>query len=277
MTPETVLDRVDQQRPGDLPAPVPNGEKEPEPGKNGQKKRRAHRNRRKAVNIVLPVLAVLSVIAAARLLVSSTTSGAKAAAEAFGQTKAEEEERIYQEYYDSSYAAAEAEYHVSNRGEIYIDSVKEKANLEVLQVSAVEHSLIDEDGTISWLEATGTGVFTVDLAAGEYLIDNERSYVLARVPQPAFTNATISNEERLLFEDGTLKILGVELLNGNTKEGEELAQRQREEVYVALKEDIASNQRFFQSAQTSARNVIVNLIRELNRDIPGLTVEVEFI
>lgn len=206
----------------------------------------------------------------------------KTAVKAFAKAKTAEEENTYNNYYEASFAKAEKEYHVSNRVKIQVDSVKEKASLDVLEVSSVADIIDDgtenDQGAISWLEATGTGVFVVDLAAGEYLVDQERNRVLVRVPEPKFDRLKISKTEQKLFKDNTIKILGTFQFNdGSTQAGEALAQKQRIQANTQLREEIVSNQRFFESAKSSAENLIINLVKELNRDIPDLIVEVEFI
>lgn len=273
MTTGTVLDRAEDKLLLSRPE---------YPEENGGKDKKRQTPKVIVFNILFVVIAVIAVAVAAHLLTDSIATGANAAMNAFGPTKDAEAEKIYNDYYNRSFSAAEAEYHVRNQVMINIGSVQEKSKLEVLRVSAVEYVIDDgtgnDAGVTSWLEATGTGVFTVDLAAGEYLVDNERHYVLVRLPEPEFTNASINHAELKLYKDNTVKILGsFEFNNGSTSAGEELAQHQREEAYMELKEDIASNQRFYQSARTSAENLIINLIKELNRDIPDLVVDIEFV
>lgn len=176
-----------------------------------------------------------------------------------------------------SYNMGEASNHVKNRGTISIESVQEKAELEVLKVSDVEYITNEkkEDKVTSWLEVPGNGVFTVDLSMSEFIVDDARHYVLARVPKPEI------NAENIEIETQKVKIIAYEnnhwvFDNGSVEEGEELVRKQLSEAQTKIQEDIQSNERYFDIAQTSARNNIKQLIKSLNEDIPSLDIEVEF-
>lgn len=206
--------------------------------------------------------------------------GAEAAGNAFDVAKVAEKAKVYDEYYERHLAAAKENYHVSNRTVIVIDKMRECAQLEVLRVNAVGYSMEDQKDNrtaTSWIKVSGTGVFTADLAASEYLVDNEHQYIRIRVPKPELTHFTIETREQLIYEDGTLEpISGFSIFNGSNREGTNLAQKQVSQASLDAKASITSNQRFHQSAEKSAQILITNLIKEFNPEIPDLTVEVEF-
>lgn len=176
-----------------------------------------------------------------------------------------------------SYNFAEARNHVKNRGLISIESIQEKADLEVLKVSDVEYITNEktEDKVTSWLEVPGTGVFTVNLSMGEFIIDDMRHYVLARVPKPEIKTYNIDiNQEKI-------NILAYQnnhwfFDNGSVDEGESIAQRQLSEAKTKIQEDILSNERYFEIAKSSAESIIKQLIRSLNENIPDIDIEIEF-
>ena len=190
-----------------------------------------------------------------------------AATEAYGSAKDARVKELRQEYREMGYAKGEEEYHTSNRIAIKIDNVKETAKLEVMLVSDVVY-IINDDQNHVWTKATGTGVYTVNLAAGEYLIDSERQYVLVRVPKPELT-VNLDNVERLFFKNEGFK-------NGSIGEGEELARKQRSDAQIQLLKDIKENQEFYEYAEDSAITLIKSLVREFNLEIPELKVDVEF-
>lgn len=175
-----------------------------------------------------------------------------------------------------TYNLGEAAYHVKNRGIISIDNIQERADLEVLAVSDVEYITNENSGDKdkSWLEVPGTGVFTVNMAMSEFVIDDVRHYVLVRVPKPEIKtdNIDIKTEEIkiLLYKNERW------LDNGSIEDGEELARRQMSEAQAIIQEDVQSNERYFEIAKSSAESIIKQLIKSLNKDVANLDVEVEF-
>lgn len=223
------------------------------------------------ITAVSIVIAVLLALLCFRYYTKAIALGTQAASSAFQEAKDAQADAAYQYYYDSGYDAAEARYHTSNQVSITVGSVQEQAKLEVLYASAVAYVTTTQDKVTSWLEATGSGVFTVNLAAGEYLIDNERSFVCVRVPKPELTSITIDDIQRLLYEDDRF------IRNGSIVQGEDFAREQIASAEAQIKDDLSSNQRFYLSAENSAKAMIASLIRELNPDIEELNVEIEFI
>ena len=192
-----------------------------------------------------------------------------AMAEAYGSVKDTKVEEIRQEYREKGFADGGEDYHTSNRITISIDKIYETAELEVMKVSDVVYIIDEDEKDQAWLKATGTGVYIVNLTAGEYLIDSERQYVLVRVPKPEL-KVNLDNTELIFFNNGGL------ITNGSIGEGEDLARKQRGEAQIKLLEDIESNQLFYQCAEDSAKTQIESLVRMFNNKIPDLEVDVEF-
>ncbi len=223
------------------------------------------------IAIVLSIVMIFAIVLIFRDLVSS---GAKALHNSYTNAYNEQRNATYQEKYDSYKESAEEKFHVSNRVSIYVGNLKEEEKIEVLKVSDVEFIIEDKDNNdenvISWLEVPGEGVFVVDLKAGEYVIDNERAYVLVRVPYPELTNITIdyANVQKILFKD--------DIYNGSYKEGEELAKQQLSQAELLIKKEFTSNQNFFKNAQEAAISTIETLVKQLNPEVDNLVVDVEF-
>lgn len=120
------------------------------------------------------------------------------------------------------------------------------------------------------MEVPGQGTYVVDLQTAEFIVDNKRSYVLVRVQHPELTNITIdySNVQKLFFKN--------DLLNDSCKVGEDLARKQLRSADMLIKKEFASNQHFYLSAQEAAVSIIQCLVKQLNPEVPKLTVEVEF-
>lgn len=218
---------------------------------------------------------IFCMIAGIILILSGTVkTGASALASGYLTSYETEKEAAYEEKYEDYKTSAEEKYHVSNRVSIYIGGLEETQKLEVLKVSDVEFMIVNEednqDKLTSWLEVPGEGTFVVDLKAGEYIVDNERAHVLVRVPYPELTSVKIDykNVDKILFKHG--------IMNKSYRVGEELARQQLNEAEVLFRKEFLSNQTFFLSARKSAGKTIEALIRQLNPEIPELTVDVEF-
>jgi|GEM_PF-2127977 len=206
---------------------------------------------------------------------------AKKASEKYESTKNETIQSIYNDYYDKSYEKAEKTHHVKNEVTINITSLKETSKLEVIKVNDIDYEIWDnEDESLiekitpskkvqSWLEVPGKAVYTVDLQASEIIVDNERRYVLLRIPRPEITEFTIDYENVNILE-----LDGGDMQNVNM--GADTAREQLKSAEQTIKHNISTNQRFYKSAEASSVTILTNLVKDLNADISDLTVEVEF-
>ena len=219
------------------------------------------------INKILVVACVVVTGAIIYLLTGTVDKGVAAMSNSYNEAYSYEKDLAYSEKYDSYKQSIEKRHHVSNNVSIEIGELRETQKLEVLKVSDVE--FIIEEG----LEVPGEGVFVVDMAAGEYIVDNERNYVHIRVPYPELTNVKIDYADvgKVLFENGIFFYN-----NEDYATGEELARKQLDIASMLIKKEFISNQRLYLSAQDAAKTSIETLVRQLNPDVEGLSVEVGF-
>lgn len=229
-----------------------------------------------AWTIILLLLLSVIVIASIYVVRYSIANGVSTAKDSFSTSFEAAKDETYSQYHDMAFQYSEAEHHVSNDVTITIRAVKEKSALEVLRISDVVYIIDDgeetKSGTTSWLKVSGTGVFTVNLSAAEYVVDNERHYVLVRVPRPELdsSNISIDNFEALYFSENTWSS------SNSVKSGEDLARNQLSEAKQNIQEDFEANEQYSKLAEASATSMLAALIRGINPDVEDLEVEVEF-
>ena len=207
------------------------------------------------------------------LLLLLFNSGINVLFDNYEETYSAEKDSAYQAQYTKYYDRAEKKNHVSNEISISINELEEIADLEVLTVSDTECITQNADksngNVTSWVKASGTGTYTVNLKDAEYVVDAGRSYVLIRLPSLEIKNIRLDQLEDILFKKEGIG-------NGNFKEG--VAQNMHEEEYAlqAITASIEANQYFYEYAENAAISTIKRLVTQLNPDVPDLTVEVEF-
>ena len=233
---------------------------------------------------------VVCIIGIVYCYIHTMSVGTASAIAEYQSVKKEVVNNVYDEFYQKAYDISEEQHHVSNRVSITLGSLKEQTKMEVLKISQVEYitpkddesgvidnilssiSAIFKDDVISWLEVPGYGVFTVDLRSSESIIDNERGYVLLRIPSPKLSEFSIDykNVEILNFED-------TGLFKNSAKIGVDTAQKQLQSAELTMRQNASSNQKYYRAAKESAEKILSNLVRQLNPQIENLTVDVEFI
>ena len=195
--------------------------------------------------------------------------GAAAAASAYGTAYESEQTASYETLYQKAYDNAEENYHLSNRVQISIDRLTETAKLEIIKVNDKELITEAPKGVTEWWEVEGEGTFTVDMQAAEFIIDNSRRIVIVRLPNPELGSISITKRERRLYKTTFLR-------SGNDSSGTDLAEKQESEALLRIRNSLLSNPYISEVAQNIAQNMVTNLIRQVNPDVPDLTVEVEF-
>ena len=115
-------------------------------------------------------------------------------------------------------------------------------------------------------------VILIDLKAAEFIVENERAYVLVRLPYPELTNISIDSQNVVPL---LLKNSGF-IVNGSYQKGEARARKQLEEAELLVRREFASNQYIFLNAQEAAISTIKCMIQQLNPGIDNLTIDVEF-
>lgn len=169
----------------------------------------------------------------------------------------------------------EKKYHVSNKITVSLNNIDEDQKLEVLRVSDIEFIIVEGENNsnniTSWLEVPGEGVYTVDLKGAEYIVDEENSYILVRVPNPELRYVTIDykNVKKLLFKND-------KLFNDSFSVGESLAKDMLDQGDLLIRKEFSSNQNYYKNAQESAISSIQYIIKNLNKDVDNLQVDVEF-
>ena len=253
---------------------------EPKPPKEKKPAKDFHPDRfiKKNKVTIQRITAIALLLLCVCLLFGSIDVGAKAAKESYEEVYAQEKDTVVQEYYQRAYDKAEAENHITSLVIIRIENVQEVQNLEVLKVYDTEivtkektskFAGIDTRKVTAWFEVKGHGTYIVDLKAAEFIKDDERQYVLVRVPAPELTDITCGSPEEILYHN---KGIG----DGNDSEGTDLANEAAIEAQSLIENALRSNQYMYVEAKKSAESSIQNLVKQFNPDIPDLVVEVEF-
>ncbi len=209
------------------------------------------------------------------LMRNAMQRGAESAEAAYERTKKETAETVYEKFYGMYYKLAERENHVRNTAVIRIEGSRERTTLEVLKaydVAFIAEEPQDNDENITvWLEVPGEAAFAVDLSVSEFLADNIRGCVIVRAPAPEITMCAIDNGniQRLYWDN--------DWRNDSISRGEALARRHEKEADRLLREAFGSNRDFARSAEDAAENLLTDLVRSWNPDIPDLQVVVEFV
>lgn len=234
-----------------------------------------------AMYIALGLLAAIIICVVIGIVVyrSAAAKFVSAMGESYRQATDTAAKETYDRFYENSFNTAQAQNHVKNQVSISVGSLREDTELQVLKVQDVEYAF----DTLSskeekWLRVTGSAVFTVNLAASEFLIDDARQYVLVRMPKPEAGGfdlkqwKDISPEQSKNFVD---TITGI-FAGDHSDEESQLFDKLSSEAYAKLQKEVASSPDFYQAAKDNAITSITNIIKGLNPEIPELKVEVEF-
>lgn len=225
---------------------------------------------------------VVLVIAGALMLICAAAIGGKALESSYQAAREAAENEVYQTYYDWGYQ----NYRVTNEAKIQIDSLKQESKLEVLKVRDMVYQLEEKDGNEAWwdavigiftkeptvwLEVPGEGVFTVDMKESEFIVDEERQYVLIRVPDLELSNFEIvyDDTKTLYYQDGGW-------MHNAVGDGIDEVKSQVEAAQNQLMRNIQSNQQFYKAAKEATKRILTDWVKKLNPEMPELVVEVEF-
>ena len=210
------------------------------------------------------------------LLTNSVDKFGSAAGVSYNNTYSSTKQEVYDDFYQKARNKAEADNHVSNRVDIVIDDIREISKLEVFESYDTEYVIHDFDEYEAWYELNGTCTYFIDLDRSEFLIDNERKTVTLRIPRPE-QKFNFEPINKLLYDDGTIKILGVELNNGSIAVGVNDANNAYNEGRELIKNHFTGNKKLMNSAQESAIRILENLVKDANSEIEDLKVEVKFL
>lgn len=187
------------------------------------------------------------------------------------------EQNAYNGIYQTAFDIAEAQNHVSNYAVISVESIQKVSRLEVLTVSGSEFVIKNADSDnkpVSWLEVQGTGVFTVELSAGEFIVDPKRQSVLVKIPKPVLTECTVTGTGKHFWNNGGIFY---NFFKGSVADGVRLSQEQMSEGRMKLETSMRQSRVFNEASQKAAKNMIKSLVQQWNPNVPDLQIEVEFI
>ncbi len=225
---------------------------------------------------ILTIGIVATVLCSNILLRQAVWKGVDSAVHSYAEAKDKTYQTTYQEYENVGFSIAEANHHVSNSVLIDIAEIKKTAKLEILRVQdtefIIENAEDNDENITAWLQVSGNGVFTIDLQTAQFLTNQEKKSVIIKLPKPQLTECTLDEGsiEKLLFKNQIFQ-------NETPREGESLADKQTKEAYARIKDEFMTNPIYVKSAEQSAENILCSWIKELNQDIPELTVEIKFV
>lgn len=249
-------------------APVKKGGPKHPAAKKKSKKRKNH------TAVLMCCLNIALVVGIVLLFMDSFVAGLSAIPDSYKDAYSSERDAAYDKQYDKSYQKAEKEYHTHNAISVSLNDIQEVAKLEVLQLYDTEYEIEtpddNDDNTQLWLKIPGKGCYTVNLQAAEFIIDEDREYVLARIPYPELSNITVDedNTETLLVESG--------VFNRDYSTGEDLISKHMASAQTKIKKAFERDQRSYKSAQEAARRSVISIVKQLNPTVTNLTVDVEF-
>lgn len=191
-------------------------------------------------------------------------------------------------FYNAVFELSESAHHLSNDITIQIQGITEIRNLEVLNVFLTDYQVWPEQETSggvldivvdpligdaeAWIRFDGIGIFTVSLQNADFILDEQRKSVLVRVPSPVMERVLIQQDE-----DDVLYTSNAGLFNNASDTGQQLVLSLTQKAQQDMTAKARSNPEYYAQAKASAEKTITQLIKNLNPDLPDLTVEVEFI
>lgn len=191
-------------------------------------------------------------------------------------------------FYNAVFELSESAHHLSNDITIQIQGITEIRNLEVLNVFLTDYQVWPEQATSggvldivvdpligdaeAWIRFDGIGIFTVSLQNADFILDEQRKSVLVRVPSPVMERVLIQQDE-----DDVLYTSDAGLFNNASDTGQQLVLSLTQKAQQDMTAKARSNPEYYAQAKASAEKTITQLIKNLNPDLPDLTVEVEFI
>ena len=231
------------------------------------------------------VLLIIGMVVASILLIRKAGTYAGEAADraiaaaknAYTESKEESKKKAKEDFCTK----AKEQYKVEVHSDITISSVKETANLNVLECQTTDYFYRDlpEQKITACLKVTGGGKYTVNLKNAEYCIDQDRSAVYIRLPQPVFEYIGELNEESMHFNKEGIQIGPFQWGDGTTKEGSDLLDEVRAEASEKLSEELSSDPelKYMEAAKKSAQKLLTELVHAANPNIPDILVDISFV
>ncbi len=272
------------------PDPEMHETEEPKPVRSGIISKKA---------IISAAVCLVAAAVCAVILCKIQENAFRIAGENFNSALAAERENTYDKFYNLGYDIGEKRSHISNDVLVDVNKIKEVEVLEVLDVSAsdVKEYKFDNELTnpanvflelvrfvtgeqvdapppeaVVWLEGSCIGTYEIDLKSSEVIIDNANKYVLVRLPSPSLRFISHDFEVKY-FNNGTGTLRKV--FDGSAQRGLDAAIQDTADMTAHL-HDILNDRDQSDHAREQAEILVVDLIKDLNSDVPDITVDVEF-
>lgn len=225
------------------------------------------KNAKKTPFFIMYTIIIILFVLCVSLLWISCKIKVDEAKNAYDKAKPESENIGYENTEKKLFGLGEKRYHTSNRIDISIDGIEKDHFLETLKVKEIDYYIHNGDENIkskAWYKIIGEGTFVVNMDLAEIITDEERNYILIKVPLPTLqTDAFNVTVEQFYFDKGNFE---------GIKKGEELASMAEKEGYKKIKAKILGKQEYFKCAKNSAKSQLINLAKECN---PGIDVNVD--
>ena len=238
------------------------------PETNRQKKKSDEASRKNKILLIAAVVLVVQIILAVIIGKALFRSG-------YDNSKKSTSAKIRQDAYNTVYDITENANHTSNKVSIALDDIRERSDLEVLEVETNYLYVSDEEdrakAQLIWYMIPGTGTYTVDLKTTEFLVDNERQHVLVKAPLPVITKFTEEKARELEYRDDRF------IFKGSVGEGEKTARKMLYKAHVEMMKNLEDNTGYLEAAKDSAVRLITSMIKAVNPSLTRLSVTVEFL
>lgn len=225
----------------------------------------------KKKTIIMVVIAVFLFVLCVVLLALAYAKQKDAAISAYNDVKVSASDTAYENMRQKLLELGEKRYHTSNDIGISIEGITRVSSLEALEITEIDYFIYsgeEEFNSEAWYKVKGTGTFTVNMELAEIITDEERQYILIRVPEPAIqpNDFNIVDIKQFHFESKMFE--GVD-------SGIGIAEKAEKECYKNIKSKVINNQNYLKYAKNAASDLLVGLAESCNQEI-NLTVDVEF-
>lgn len=226
------------------------------------------------------LITTISVISSAILLTISGVNAKTSCEDTFSRVYEETRQDTYDQYKQQAFDYFEKQNHVSNRAVLTVGSIKEENSLEVLSVSdcwiKISDPDDDADRTTRWVEFNASGVYTVDMSASEFIIDDYNDFILVKLKTPQLNHIALGTDTKVYlytYEKGFLK------WNGDYDSGVKMMLNDRAEALDKLTELLESNDANLAKAKASAESLIRTFIKNVNPgvDLKDSDIQIQFI
>lgn len=230
------------------------------------------------------IIAIMGIVLLWNMMIRTAVG---TAVDSFFESSETAKNQSHEEYYNKAYAKAEDQFKSTHNVSLNIGAIRKTAKLETLSIYEETYVIETEEqkkkGIYLWTKFGGYGTYTVDLKEAEIIVDDANQYISIRIPEPELTEFSLDEDESmvLMYKDRSKEVKipflpPQKFFGGSYSEGFALYDGQKKEASKTIRENIASNQDYYNSAKESAIVQIEKLIRSLNPKVPDLKIDVEF-